>query len=205
MPALYASTLRGALIVALTLAGVSSPVAAPAPSTPAVWIPHAIIVDLDSLPKRYSCNDLWYRFRAVLLSIGARPTMKVMPYYCDGRSPRVELQFSLPQAVQGAQVRFADLEAGNNTITLKPGGPVPLDSGDCELMRQIKDGLLAELPVHIVSFRLPCQAPQTRHRHFEVTLQAFVPKSQRASGTAASSTSGVSPGSVTVAVTKPRS
>ena len=40
---------------------------------PAEWVRHNLIVKLHDLPKRYSCNDLWYRFRDILLDIGARP------------------------------------------------------------------------------------------------------------------------------------
>lgn len=178
MTGAYATAVRISLISTLMMAGISPAVATPPQDTPAVWISHAIIVDLDNLPKRYTCDELWYRFRAVLLSIGARPGMKITPYHCDDRSPSVEVQFSLPQAIEGAQVRFADLEAANNTITLEPGRPTPLDSADCELMRQIKDGLFPELPVHVVSFRLACAAPQTVHHHFKLTLQALTPLSQ---------------------------
>ena len=124
--------------------------ATPQSPTPAVWIPHAIIVDLD-LPKRYSCDDLWYRFRVILLSIGANPDLKVVPYQCDSQSPKVQLQFSLPEPVNGAQAQFADLRAVNDTITLEPGHPMPLDAADCELVRQIKDELLTELPVRVLS------------------------------------------------------
>ncbi len=187
MTGAYATAVRISLISTLMMAGISPAVATPPEDTPAVWISHAIIVDLDNLPKRYTCDELWYRFRAVLLSIGARPGMKITPYHCDDRSPSVEVQFSLPQAIQGAQVRFADLEAANNTITLEPGRPTPLDSADCELMRQIKDGLFPELPVHVVSFRLACAAPQTVHHHFKLTLQALTPQSRTGAAVTASS------------------
>lgn len=176
-----------AWVAALQIATVTPALAQSPATTPAVWTPHAILVDLDKLPKRYSCDQLWYKFRAVLLSIGARPGMTITPFYCDSPSPSVELLFSIPQAVR---TPFADLEASNNTITLEPGHPAPLDSADCELLRQIKDGLFPELPLHVMSFRLACEAPQTTHVNFRVTVQAFTPEPKAAIAAAGNSGTG---------------
>lgn len=178
MTPVRASATRVALLSALALVGVASAAAPQAPATPAVWIPHAIIVNLDALPKRYSCDDLWYRFRAVLLSIGAHSDLKVVPYHCDSQSPSVQLQFSLPEAVAGAQARFADLKAINDTITLEPGHPAPLEVADCELMRQIKDELFTTLPVRVVSSELSCVVAPVSQRRFRVSLQALKPDPQ---------------------------
>lgn len=201
MTAAYARTIRVGLISTLMIASISQAIATPASGTPAVWFSHAIIVDLDNLPKRYTCDELWYRFRAVLLSIGARPDLQITPYHCDERSPSVELQFSLPHAIETGQRQLADLQAADSSITLEPGRPTPLDSADCELMRQVKDELLPELPVKVVSFHLSCAAPQTAHRHFKLTLEAFTPGSQAgAAGTASSQAS--AGGSMTTAALK---
>lgn len=190
MSAAYARTFRIGLISALMIASVSPAIATPASLTPAVWFSHVIIVDLDNLPKRYTCDELWYRFRAVLLSVGARPDLQITPYHCDERSPSVELQFSLPRAIESGQRQLADLQAANSSITLEPGRPTPLDSADCELMRQVNDELFSALPLHVVSFHLSCAAPQTAHHHFKLTLQALTPQSQTgAAGTASSQAS----------------
>jgi hypothetical protein len=172
--------------------------ATPRSPTPAVWIPHAIIVDLD-LPKRYSCDDLWYRFRVILLSIGANPDLKVVPYHCDSQSPKVQLQFSLPEPVDGAQARFADLRAVNDTITLEPGHPMPLDAADCELVRQIKDELLAELPVRVLSAELSCAVAPAAHTRFRLCLQALRADSPSKSAAAAPAASGVAQASISIA------
>jgi|HubBroStandDraft_1064217.scaffolds.fasta_scaffold177776_2 hypothetical protein len=183
MTSMHASSIGAGLLSVLALLGVARAAPPQSAATPAVWIPHAIIVDLD-LPKRYSCDDLWYRFRAILLSIGARSDLKVVPYHCDGQSPKVQLQFSLPDPVQGAQTRFADLQAVHDTITLEPGRPAPLDAADCELMRQIKDELFTELPVRVVSSELSCAAAPASHKGFQVSLQALraEPPSDSAAG-----------------------
>jgi hypothetical protein len=172
--------------------------ATPQSPTPAIWIPHAIIVDLD-LPKRYSCDELWYRFRGILLSIGANPDLKVVPYQCDSQSPKVQLQFSLPEPVDRPHARFADLQAVNDTITLEPGHPMPLEAADCELVRQIKDELLTELPVRVLSAELSCAAAPTTHTRFRLSLQALRADSPSASAAAAPAASAVAQATTSIA------
>ena len=170
----------------LLLAGLVDANAAttPEPSTnanPAVWMSHAIIVDLKNLPKRYSCDDLWYKFHDVLLAIGARPNMKILPYRCDRRlgsvaySPKVQLEFSLPRLVSGKQAQWADLDVVTKTVRLSPGVPEHLEDSDCNLMDQIRGTLLKSVQVAVPQFRLACLAPRTGESAFELTAQALVP------------------------------
>lgn len=137
-----------------------------------------MIVDLNDLPKQYGCDDLWYRFRDVLLSVGARSDLKVFPYQCNTRSPRVHLQFSLPKVVSGADVKYASLEAASETIRLEAGHPRSLDVSDCALLQQIKDTLLPALPLRVVGYRLTCVAPTASHRPFYLSVQTLSPASQ---------------------------
>ncbi len=153
---------------------------APAP-LPAAWIRHDVIVALNHLPKRYSCDDLWYRFRDVLLAIGARADYQILPYRCEkslgprGRSPQVQLTFWLPEVLSGAQQKWADLSVVRTTVDLQPGQPSTLDASDCELLRQIKAALLPTLPVKVMSYRLACEKPRARHPSFQLSLSALLP------------------------------
>lgn len=148
---------------------------------PAVWRPHDLIVSLQDLPKLYSCGDLWYKFRDVLLALGARPDAKILVYQCGKaagtltRSPNVHLQFSTPELVKGAQVRWAEIEAASETVTLSPGRPASLGDSDCQLMQQIKDRLLPELTERVISFDLACADLRSRHSLFNITVQALTP------------------------------
>jgi hypothetical protein len=147
-----------------------------ATSAPAVWAPHELIVDLHELPKHYSCDDLWYKFRAILLALGARQDMEVLPYRCEGYSPQVQLKFSAPRVVQGANARWSELTVVTRTVQIAPGSPDKLDSNDCELMAQVKASLLTQLGEPIVSYRLPCQQPREAGQPaFAVTLKILVP------------------------------
>jgi hypothetical protein len=161
----------------LTVPATAATAATPAPaSQPAVWTAHDIIVSFDHLPKIYSCDDLWYKLRDVLLAIGARPDLRILTYQCGPRlgqlalSPQAHLHFSLPQAIARAQARWADLQTTAQTVRLGPGHPASLKDSDCELMRQMKDNLLAALPDRVLTFNLVCSGPAT-HRPFSVSVQ----------------------------------
>jgi hypothetical protein len=142
---------------------------APAPQA-AVWMQHMLQVQLRDLPKDYSCYDLWYRFREVLRTIGARPDWKITTEGCvfsgktRARSPQVELVFYFPEALPVAQAKWSDVKAVPGTVTLEPGsGPNSLDRSDCELVRQIKDALLPALPVQVLDAHVDCSGADLRH------------------------------------------
>jgi hypothetical protein len=152
------------------------------PGHPATWRPYDLIVDLHDLPRRHSCDDLWYKFRDVLLAMGARPDIKILVYRCEpgltdgkARSPRAQLKFSMPELLTPAQSRWAQLQAVTTTVRLGPGHPASLLSGDCELLRQMKDGLLESLSQRVVSFNLACTASHSARWPFDVTVQALTP------------------------------
>lgn len=151
---------------------------------PATWRPYDLIVDLHDLPQRYSCDDLWYKFHDVLLAIGAAPGAKILAYQCEqdspdasAYSPRVQLQFSLPELLSPAQSRWAQLQAAPTPVRLAPGHPASLASTDCELLRQVKDGLLESLSQRVVDVDLACDATQSTGHPFNVTVQALIPSS----------------------------
>jgi len=148
---------------------------------PAAWRLHDLVIDLHDLPTRYSCDDLWYKFHDILLTIGARPDTNILVYSCSGQmganalSPSVHLRFATPELLSGAQTRWADMHAAPETIRLTPGQPASLRPSDCALMRQIKDELLSELGDRIVSYKLACSAPRSIRWPFAVTVQALAP------------------------------
>jgi hypothetical protein len=137
---------------------------------------HNLIVHLNHLPKRYSCNDLWYRFRDILLEIGARSDLKILPYRCESalgeaaRSPSVQLQFQLAEVLSGKQARWADVQVIKSTVVLGPGNPKSLDAADCELLQQVKDTLLSQLSTPVVSYHLACHAPTGRKPGYSVAV-----------------------------------
>jgi hypothetical protein len=161
----------GIVTVALLAAQPALGSKAPQPEVPALWARHALIVDLNELPRTYTCDELWYRFKALLLELGAlADSVNIMPYDCSTRSPSVEVQFALPAALPATQASVADFEARAQSIRISAGHPLPFAAGDCELVRQIGDVLLPELPVRSVRFQGDCGAAPQR---FDLMLEAF--------------------------------
>lgn len=161
---------------------------------PAVWSHHALIIDLHNLPKRYSCDELWYKFKDVLLAIGARPDLKILPYRC-GRSvgsrafsPKIQLEFSLPRPVSGKNARWASVQGHAKSVRLEPGAPLHLEDTDCELLNQIRTTLLRAIDADVTGFRLACRAPAISNPPFELTVKAILaisPSSAVTAGAAA--------------------
>lgn len=174
-----------ALIVCSMLAFVPAVyAAAPVQSTsvaaaqPAAWLQHDIVVALHNLPKTYSCNDLWYKFRDVLLEIGARADYKILPYDCGSRSPQVQLNFMLPEALSPSQKQYADLDAAPKTVELHPGNPSTLKTADCDLVSQMNSEFFPAIPLKVVSTRLECTASGKAEPHFELSVAALTPAKQ---------------------------
>ena len=177
-------SLAVALAAATQALAAAAPAVAPAPApvpasapAPAEWRSYAVLVDFMALPRTYSCDDLWYKFRDVLLKLGARAYMTITPYQCgvrgggEARSPKVEVKFQLPQPLHGDAVRYAQISAGDEIIKLAPGSPRSLGPDDCELVRQMQQGLLAALPVRVTSSDFRCTGAR---ESFSLTLDAVI-------------------------------
>jgi hypothetical protein len=152
---------------------------------PAVWVPHALIVDLPNLPKRYTCDELWYKFRDVLFAIGARPDMKVLPYRCESAlgprayAPKVQLEFSTPRVVTGKDTKWADMQVVTKSVRLAPGELPHFDDQDCALLDLMKSTLLRYIGATVGDFHLACRAPPSSLKPpFGLTVQALVPATQ---------------------------
>jgi hypothetical protein len=160
--------------------------AATSTSVPAIWTPYDMIINLDQLPKQYSCNDLWFKFRDVLRAIGAQRISETLAYDCGGGrtdhglSPKVHVVFALPDAATGIQARYPDMRARSAEIRLEPGQPPRLDDSDCGLMQQINNTLIQAIPLHVVRARWNCEATDARRSHYELTLQILKPALQDA-------------------------
>ena len=158
----------------------ASPVA-PATAAPqypawATWQQKDLIVKLDPLPKRYTCNALWYRFRDVLTAIGAKPGMSILVYPCEGKAdlaaknPSVHLQFFMPELLPKPVAGWAQFKAAPKRVELGPGHPASLDTSDCNLLKQMKDSLLESLAQHIDHSDLACSSSGEGTKSFGLTL-----------------------------------
>lgn len=159
----------------LTLA--APPTAQSPGSQPAAWVAHDISLNLYHLPRGYSCDDLQQKFRDVLLALGASQDASVLTSRCEpgSRSPRVRLRFSLPEILASTAKQSTVIKASTTLVRLEAGHPGSLDATDCELLRQIKDGLLAPISQQVTTFNLACSAPASKGAHFNLTVRTLQP------------------------------
>lgn len=175
------------LLPALAAGQTLTSTAPPITSTPAEWKSYDVLVEFRKLPRTYSCDELWYKVRDVLLKLGARAYMTITPYDCgssrggEARSPRVEVKFQLPEPLQGPATRYAQTSVRQQAVQLAPGSPGSLKSDDCELMRQLQETLLAGLPLHVATAAFSCTSGGGS---FALTVDARLPV--RASATSGS-------------------
>jgi len=164
------------LLLGVGAAAVDAPaVLAATSSSPARWRSYNFLVEFHDLPRTYSCDDIWYKVRDLLLRLGARPSMTITPYACgfrgggEARSPSVEVRLQIPEAVAGSETRYADTAVSEQPVRLAPGSPSSLQSGDCVFMRQLQEKLLAGLPVHVTGAAFSCTAAANS---FALTVEA---------------------------------
>lgn len=159
-----------ALLALLSLLGASAFVRAAATDVPAAqpaeWRSYDLLVPLQNLPRTYSCDDLWYKLRDVLLKIGARAYMTITPYHCGfvgggpATSPSLELKFQLPTVLTGSATRNAQISVVDEAVRLAPGSPASLTDKDCQLVRQLQGTLFSALPLHVTAADFSCTRAQ---------------------------------------------
>ncbi len=149
---------------------------------PAFWRTYDILVDFKNLPRTYTCDQLWYEFRGILLRLGApSASINVLPYDCSPtgrgylRSPRVEARFQFPSFVLPG-VKGAPITAVERTIRLLPGKPKTLGVADCQLLHQIEEKLLSTLGVKVDASRLDCSAHEKGAGNFALSVSLPVVK-----------------------------
>jgi hypothetical protein len=170
-----------ACLLAIPLAQ-AAPAAKDAPSVSATdestaWVSHDVSVRLEFLPHRYSCDDLQDRVHDLLAALGARQDMKIGVSECERRgeeyTPRVRVQFATPSALLTSHVVTS--AATPHTLRLAPGHLGSWTRDDCELMRQLKNQLLTQLPANkVLAYSLACGAPINSER-YSVIVQATEP------------------------------
>ena len=162
---------------AIGLALAAPPTAQSPGSQPATWVEHDINLNLYNLPRSYFCDELRQKFRDVLLVLGARPDPNVLTSRCElgSRSPSVRVRFSMPQTSESTAKGGTAVEASAALVRLEAGHPVSLEATDCELLRQIKDGLLAPISHQVMTFNLACSAPASKRARFSLSVQTLQP------------------------------
>ncbi len=148
--------LLGAMLSVCAAANAASINTAASAGRAAAWQPYDILVHLTRLPRPYSCDELWYKFRAVLITLGAGRVDEVAPADCASTSPSIHVRFVLPRIEPGLSPPAGDIVAAMRTVELAPGSPEHLTAADCYLVREIRESLLTDLPVKVLMARFAC-------------------------------------------------
>ncbi len=174
---LFAAGLAAALATVSLSANAASPVTA---SVPAYWAPHDEIDELDDLPHPYRCDDLYYKYRDVLLRLGAQPGMKIYTYGCSragqpaSGTPRVYLTYAVPREMPQSGSASAGLKAARATVKLAPGEPKSLTPDDCVLLNDMRQTVLSSFANSINANALQCSAAKAS-KHFALVVQTLLP------------------------------
>jgi hypothetical protein len=180
-----AKVLLGATLATCALAKPLPPASNASRGVPATWQTYDILVHLVALPQPYSCDELWSKFRAVLIRLGAGRVDQITPEDCASTSPSVHVRFVLPR--QDATGQLWDISAAMNTVELGPDNPSQLQQSDCRLVQQLDESLLADLPIKVINARFDCargavgagqqtssHAAEQRHSYM-LSVRALVP------------------------------
>jgi hypothetical protein len=144
---------------------------------PALWRTYDMIVNLQNLPRTYTCDQLWYEFHGILLQLGAWPySVSILPYHCSPspsgylRSPDVEARFQLPIFLHGAAAKSAPVQAIERAVRIEPGQPKIVQTSDCQLLQQISQTMLASIEARVAETHFDCAGTPSRAARFSVTV-----------------------------------
>lgn len=139
----YANLMTAAALAVAWIAGPVTALALPATSSDsesAAWTPRELTFTYRSFTTKYSCDSLREKMREVLLKLGARPDLQLVPFGCT--------RLTGPDQFPGVSVKMHVLQpAGAQTTQTVPATWRPVDfvmkrdprevAGECELMSQI--------------------------------------------------------------------
>jgi hypothetical protein len=185
---LFLAPVAAACALAFPVQAAQTGAAAPAEDAQsAVWAQKELTFVYQGFTTRYSCDGLRDKVRAVLLDLGAeKKGLKVQELGCSspfGRPdpfPGVRVKMSVLQPAGGASAddKQTPVAAHWKPVDLKLRDSYSTDSGECELVEQIRQKivpLFAARNVELKSTCIPHQATATRP---SLKLEVLVPDKQ---------------------------
>jgi hypothetical protein len=162
---------------------------APAPAgepQSAVWTDKELTFVYQGFTTRYSCDGLRDKVRSVLLDLGAqKKNLKVMAMGCS--SPT-----GLPDPFPGVRVKMRVLQPADSPEAAKAADPTPVaahwkpvdlklrdsfttDSGECELVEQIRQKIVPAFAARNVDLRTTCIPHQATVARPILKMEVLVP------------------------------
>ena len=174
--------------------------ASQADNEPAVWTPRELSFVYLGLTAQYSCDGLRDRVTDVLRQLGARPDLEVRESSCVSIGqpdpfPGVKIRMSVLQAAAGqsAAAAPAAVPAHWKRVDLASSRS-PVDSGECELLEQVRTEILPLFATRNVEYGSNCQPRQVQVGGGWLRAELLVPDDQKPAGDLSTGSPGRAPG-----------
>jgi hypothetical protein len=159
----------------------------PATGQSAVWTDKEVTFVYQGFTTKYSCDGLRDKVRGVLLDLGAqKKTLKVLQLGCSSPSgrpdpfPGVRVKMSVLQPASGtADDKAAPVAAHWKPVDLKLRDSFAIDSGECELVEQIKQKIVPLFATRNVELKTNCIPHQATASRPSLKLEVLVPDDAR--------------------------
>ncbi|MDB6101001.1 MAG: hypothetical protein JWO52_1000 [Gammaproteobacteria bacterium] len=178
---LLASSAWAAEAGSASVAGSASANAAAGESQPAVWTEKELTFVYQGFTTRYSCDGLRDKVRSVLLDLGARKKdLKVQQLGCSSPTGR-------PDPFPGVRVKMSVLRPASGTaddqavaahwkpVDLKLRDSFTTDSGECELVEQIRHKIVPLFATRNVDLKTTCIPHQATAARPSLRLEVLAP------------------------------
>jgi hypothetical protein len=169
----------------------------------AIWKAHLMTFEYHGYSTQYTCGSLHKKLRAILRSVGARDGIQLREYGCNDLSGVIRFEIAFQSPVEAtpeniaaassfdsrdaliARVRGERLPTAEDvqtfpavwkTVSLARERELRLAPGDCELVQQLRQQILARMTsVQIVSDRVRCSPAFGNIGKPRLTVAALVP------------------------------
>jgi hypothetical protein len=131
---------------------------------PAAWTAKEVRFTYQGFTTRYSCDGLRDKVRSALLALGARKDLTVQETACSARSGRpdrfpgvtIKMQVLTLLSAGAAAPDAAAVAAHWKTVDLHLDRDAVADSGNCELLEQIKQSILPLFSTRNIEYSSTC-------------------------------------------------
>jgi len=156
----------------------------------AVWTDKELTFVYQGFTTRYSCDGLRDKVRSVLLDLGAqKKDLKVMEMGCSSPTGR-------PDPFPGVRVKMRVLQPADSPDAAKAADPTPVaahwkpvdlklrdsfttDSGECELVEQIRQKIVPAFAARNVDLRTTCIPHQATVARPILKMEVLVPDTSK--------------------------
>jgi hypothetical protein len=152
-----------AAFVATAGLGMSAQAVADDATVQAVWTPKPVHFTFMGFTAKYSCDGLADQMRKILLLLGARADLKLIPVGCDGTGrpvpfPGVQGTVNVlePVGEKGPAPGQTPVAARWQRVVVAPRDEPLKAAGDCELSEQVKTSILPLFATRNIAYNSTC-------------------------------------------------